>query len=278
MFRRGEGNMRYWLLGTLLCALSACGPSATTQDDEVSERPVVALDGAQVSEASARISHGERLTYVLGCRGCHGKDLRGERFYELYASNLTRDLSNYNDSQLETLLRKGVHPTGRDVWAMPSELFQHLSKPDMVALVAYLRTLKPTGVPTGKPLPFEPETKKMIAAGKFKPAAAFVRESRTVGPVGLGMPHELGRYITRVTCAECHGAKLEGGDGTPNLIVAGAYSREEFEKLITLGVPTGGRKLHPLMVGVAKSRFSHLTPHERDALYAYLKARAAQPQ
>ena len=270
--------MRFWLLGALLCALSACGPSATTQDDEVSQLPIVTFDGAQVSEASARISHGERLTYVLGCRGCHGKDLRGERFYELYASNLTRDLANYNDSQLETLLRNGVHPTGRDVWAMPSELFQHLSKPDMVALVAYLRTLKPTGGPTGKPLPFEPETKKMIAAGKFKPAAAFVRESRTVGPVGLGMPHELGRYITRVTCAECHGAKLEGGDGTPNLIVAGAYSREEFEKLVTLGVPIGRRKLHPLMVGVAKSRFSHLTPHERDALYAYLKARAAQPQ
>jgi hypothetical protein len=31
------------------------------------------------------------------------------------------------------------------------------------------------------------------------------------------------------------------------------------------------------LANVSKSRFSHLTPHERDALYAYLKERAAQP-
>jgi hypothetical protein len=33
-----------------------------------------------------------------------------------------------------------------------------------------------------------------------------------------------------------------------------------------------------MMAGVAKVRFSHLTSHERDALYAYLKARAARRQ
>ncbi len=270
--------MRKWLLATLLCALTACGSSETMQKGGVDEQPVVAFDGAQVADASARVAHGKRLTYVLGCRGCHGKDLQGQRFYELYASNLTRELASYSDAQFEKLLREGVHPTGRDVWAMPSELFQHLSKPDMAALVSYLRTLQPAGEPTGKPLPFEPETKKLIAEGKLKPAAAFVRENRTVGPVDLGAQHTLGRYITRVTCAECHGPKLEGGGGTPNLIVAGGYSRADFEKLITLGVPTGNRKLNELMADVAQGRFSHLTRRERDALYFYLKARAEQPQ
>ncbi len=270
--------MRKWLLGTLFCALTACGSSETTEEGGVAEQPAVAFDGAQVTEASAKIAHGDRLTSVLGCRGCHGKELQGKRFYELYASNLTRDVANYSDAQFEKLLREGVHPTGRDVWAMPSELFQHLSKPDMAALVTYFRTLKPAGEPTGKPLPFEPETKKLIAEGKIKPAAAFVRESRTVGPGDLGTNHALGRYITRVTCAECHGAKLDGGGDTPDLIVAGGYSRAEFEKLITQGVPTGDRKLKKLMVNVAQRRFSHLTRSERDAIYAYLKARAEQPQ
>lgn len=269
--------MRHCLLAALLLAGTACNSSEPTQDDATVEKPVVAFDGAQVSQASAKAEHGERLTYVLGCRGCHGKNLEGERFYEVYASNLTRELANYNDAQLEQLLREGVHPTGRDVWAMPSELFQHLSKPDMAALVSYLRTMKPSGEPTGKALPFEAETKKLIVEGKLKPAAAFVRESRTVGPVDLGAQHALGRYITRVTCAECHGANLEGGIGTPNLLVAGGYSRTEFEKLITRGVPTGNRKLKEMMVNVAKHRFSHLTVQERDALYSYLKARAEQP-
>jgi hypothetical protein len=34
------------------------------------------------------------------------------------------------------------------------------------------------------------------------------------------------------------------------------------------------RKLKPAMTIVAQTRFSRLTPRERDALYAYLKARA----
>lgn len=270
--------MRQWLLATLLCALTACGSSETGQQGSPDELPVVAFDGAQTTQVSAKIAHGERLTAVLGCSGCHGKELQGKRFYELYASNLTREVASYSDAQLEQLLREGVHPTGRDVWAMPSEVFQHLSQPDMAALISYLRTLKPAGRPTGKPLPFEPETKKLIAEGKFKPAAAFVRESRTLGPIDLGNNHALGRYITRVTCAECHGAKLDGNSDTPNLIAAGGYSRAEFEKLITQGVPTGNRKLNELMAKVAQNRFSQLTSRERDALFAYLKARAEQPQ
>ena len=32
-----------------------------------------------------------------------------------------------------------------------------------------------------------------------------------------------------------------------------------------------------MMSGVAKTRFAYMTPHERDALYAYLKARAEKP-
>jgi mono/diheme cytochrome c family protein len=94
--------------------------------------------------------------------------------------------------------------------------------------------------------------------------------------VDLGAPYALGRYITSVTCEECHGSNLEGkGPGKPpNLIVAGGYTRDDFERLITRGIPTGNRKLKPAMTIVAQTRFSRLTPHERDALYAYLKARA----
>ena len=80
-----------------------------------------------------------------------------------------------------------------------------------------------------------------------------------------------------MTCAECHGAELKGR-GNPDLIVAGAYSREEFDRLMTQGIATGGRKLKPMMEGVSRDRFSQMTPRERGALYAYLKARAEAPQ
>ena len=256
----------------LLVILPACG----SVGDERAELAETTFDGAQGGDTRAELAHGERLALVLGCRGCHGKELAGERFYELYASNLTRDVHGYSDDQLERLIRHGIHPTGRDVWGMPSEIFQHLGQADLAALMSYLRTLEPAGGPTQPRLPWQPDAEELIALGKLKPAATAVRETRSIAPIDLGPRYALGRYIARVTCAECHGANLEGGDN-PDLIVAAAYSREEFESLMTQGIALGGRKLGELMANVAIGRFSHLTKHERDELYAYLKARAERP-
>lgn len=261
----------------IVLAITGCGSPAAEQPP--TEAEPIAFDGALATNASARIEHAKRIADVLGCTGCHGDDLQGKRFYELYASNLTRDARNYSDEQLERLIRDGVHPSGRDVWAMPSEIFQHLSAPDLAALTAYLRSLKPAGTPTQPSLLFSKEIRDLIAAGEIKPAAASVRDAKSLAPVDLGPQHALGRYIARVTCAECHGPELKGNErDTPDLIIVGAYSREEFERLMTQGVPTGGRKLNELMTAVARGRFSQMTPNERDALYAYLKARAEQPQ
>lgn len=280
--------MRAVVLTLLCCAATACGPKPAEDQKRAGGAPSITFDGAQVSQTSAKIGHGARLTQVLGCTGCHGKHLEGhvwddnpKEYGILWASNLTRVVPTMSDGQLKALLTTGVHPRRRDLWLMPSELFQHLSQPDLDALVAYLRTVKPLGQRSPDPRP-GPRAISEIKSGKQKPAAALVRELAKVGPADLGISHALGRYITRVTCAECHGPQLKGGQSdegkVPDLIVAGGYTREEFEKLITLGVPTGGRKLHPLMVGVAKGRFARLTPHERDELYSYLKARSEQPQ
>lgn len=165
-------------------AVAGCGSPAAEQREP--EPPPDAFAGALQPDQSAMVAHGSRLADVLGCRGCHGKELQGTRFYELYASNLTRDLAGYTDEQLERLLRDGVHPTGRDVWGMPSEIFQHLSEPDMAALIAYLRTLQPAGTPTQPRLPWGPEVEKMIAEGKLMPAAQWVQKARATTPVDLG--------------------------------------------------------------------------------------------
>jgi cytochrome c553 len=245
----------------------------------------IAFDGAMTSDKAALLRHGERLTHVLGCTGCHGVHLEGTFLTEnepqygpIYASNLTVEVPEYSDAQLDGIIRHGTHPERKTVWAMPSQIFQHLSDADFNVLVAYLRTLRPEGKKLPAPR-FSPQDRKDIAAGLYKPAAQMVRESSQVLPVDLGASHALGRYITEVTCAECHGPKLEGDPHAPmgripNLIVAGGYSRAEFERLMTQGIATGNRKINPVMAGVARTRFSHFTPHERDALYAYLKARA----
>lgn len=256
-------------------ALAAC--SKIPEKVAAAKPAEVAFDGAQFTNASAQEAHGQRLSWVLGCRGCHGKGLEGHRFYERYASNLTRELPNYSDEQIVRVLHTGVPRDGRELWGMPSQIFQHLGSADMGALIAHLRTVAPAGKPTQPPLPWEDDAKALIAKGEIKDAKDTVLEEKPLAPVDLGPDYALGRYITMVTCAECHGPKLEGGGvgGPPNLVVAGGYTRDEFETLLTKGIPTGGRKLD-LMAEVAKERFVRFTPHERDAIYAYLKARAEQ--
>ena len=244
----------------------------------------VTFDGALTGDKVALIRHGDRLADVLGCRGCHGKNLQGTFFTKdepqygpLYASNLTVAVAQYSDAQLDGIIRHGTHPERKTVWGMPSQIFQNLSDADFTALLAYLRTFKPQGAKL--PLPqFSAHDRKDIAAGRYKPAVEMVADFKRAQPVDLGPKYALGRYITTVSCEECHGSDLNGdssgGAKVPNLIVAGGYSRADFERLTTAGFPAGGRKLNRMMYYVAVGRLSHLTPHERDALYAYLKARA----
>ena len=234
------------------------------------------------------VAHGERLTFVLGCQGCHGKGMIGNKWDDdpagygvMWASNLTRSVPLMSDSQLENLLRRGMHPSRGDLWVMPSELFQHLSVTDMTALIAYLRTLPATGSLSPPPAP-GPKAQAEITSGAYKPAAAMVTELYDVLPITAGPAYAQGRYISSVTCAECHGPKLEGQTSeegnTPDLIVAGTYTSSEFDHFITTGVTPGNRKIRPLMVQVAQSRFSKLTEVERKAVYDYLHARAMLPQ
>lgn len=269
--------MRIWGGAAILFATAAC--------QQHQPKPIT-FDGAVAADKAAVIRHGERLTHVLGCTGCHGAHLEGTFFTKdepqygpLYASNLTVEVPEYTDAQLDGIIRHGTHPERKTVWAMPSEAFQHLSDPDFKALVAYLRTLKPQGKKLPPPQ-FSAQDKKDIASGIYQPAVARAKIFEKKQPIDLGAKYALGRYITSVTCEECHGSDL-GGDAagtvrTPNLAVAGGYSRRDFELLITQGIPTPARKLNPMMSGVAQYRFSRLTPHERDAIYAYLKARAEQ--
>jgi len=247
-----------------------------------SAAPAIRFEAAG-AETPAR--HGRRLAQVLGCRGCHGADLAGQPWEEdpafaiLYSSNLTRVVSRYDDAALARAIRLGVRPDGSPLWAMPSETFSRLSEPDMAALIAYLRTLRPAGRDYPR-MAIGPRGRQAIDRGEIRPAPYHVREGRDRAPVRLDERHDWARYIARATCGECHGLDLSGSptpdaDDPPDLIVAGAYSRAEFRRLLRTGVPTGGRRL-ALMATVARSRFSRLTDREVDAIYDYLVARARQ--
>src|SRR4051794_21241703 len=80
--------------------------------DEGASRPgAISFDGAHVTNAAALIAHGERLTHVLGCTGCHGANLQGEQFDPemkqygpIYASNLTIAAHEFTKAQLDGII------------------------------------------------------------------------------------------------------------------------------------------------------------------------------
>lgn len=274
--------MRIVMIALAAAGLGACDRTAEDAPGVQAKTAAITYDGAFATDREALLKHGERLTKVLGCRGCHGKDMQGKpsnddpAFGTLHPSNLTLAMARYNDAQFERVLRAGYRHDGTALWGMPSEMYAHLSEPDIRALIAYLRTLPRSGSDWPKPV-FGPGAKAEIASGKLKSTPEYIAAERGVGPTDLGATFALGRYITMTACTECHGAALEGGEDTPDLLVASGYSAKEFETLITTGVPTGGRELD-LMAKVAKNRLSNLTAQERNALHAYLKARADRPQ
>ena len=277
--------MRSTMLLLAIAGLSACG--SRSDSSTPAAKAALTFDGA-TGDRTALLAHGERLSHVLGCRGCHTETLEGHWFNDdapelgkLYASNLTRVIPTMTDAQLTTLLRTGVHPTRGDLWIMPSEVFQRLSDADMKALIAHLRTVKPSGAPTPPPT-FTDKATAMIATGELKPVAAYLAEYRSKLPVDVGGQHAFGRYIAGATCAECHGPDLKGladfgpGISTPDLDIAGSYTDAELTTLLTIGKGKGKPDLG-LMSEVGKGHFSYLTTNERAAVNGYLNARVNRP-
>ena len=272
----------------VMIALAAAGVSACDRkphdSPKVTPAPVVlAYDGAIANDPAALVKHGARLSKVLGCRGCHGDTLQGEKFADepgfgaIHAPNLTLAMQTYDAAAIEGALREGRRPDGSEMWAMPSEMYTHLTAPDMAALVAYLKSLKPAGK-VMPPKRIEAGWRAEIASGKYKAAPGYIAEEKGIAPIDLGPKHARARMIAMTACTECHAAKLEGSDDdTPNLDIVGSYDADQFATLMRTGKPVGGRELR-MMSGVARGRFAHFTDREVAGLHAYLKARAERPQ
>ncbi len=258
----------------LMAMLPGCS-GERKQSGAASEQPV------QFQRASAQlIGHGKRVSQVLGCNGCHGENLMGEDWSEpgfgrLWTSNLTRAAETYSDEELAKMIRTGVRPDDSELWGMPSFLFTHLSDPDMAAVLAYLRSRPAAGQVHPRPV-FEEGGRRALAAGELKSSAAEVRERTRDWPPDLGPDHALARYLSRATCAECHGLnlagrqRLGGGKPPPDLRIVGAYDAQQFERLLRTGRAAGDRELE-LMSGVARGRYRHFTNEELTQLYSYLR-------
>lgn len=239
----------------------------------------VTYDGAGASDQAALVAHGERLSEVLGCKGCHGETLQGQNFTadapewgDHYAKNLSLLIAGYSDSELDQAIRHGRPKDGRSMVFMPSEMFEHLSDSDFRALVAYLRTVKPGGEPQ-PPSRIGPQVAKWAEENDLDLNVSLHEQWKGRAPVDLE-GHAQGRYIARTACTECHNVELQGYvNFAPDLDIAASYDVSEFQRLMREGKAKSNADIG-MMAWAAQTRFSALTDGEIAALHSYLTARA----
>jgi len=286
--------MQRFAIGLWMLVAAGCGaPAADNRKDGPMAAPAaVTFDGGDYTTQAAKIAHGKRLaTTLFGCTGCHGADYSGLDFGAaipivegLWASNISLALPTMSDTQLERLLREGIHPT-REIYLMPSKQTQFLSEPDMAALIAFLRTIPQVGEPT--PLPpagFEaavtarlPDdywlTQQEGEKRGYHNSAEEVRYFAAHQPPDLGPQLARGRMIATTLCSACHGAALDGiGEPAHDIQGALAYDDVAFDRLLIESVDRTGTRV------AVEWGFGHeaqpLTLAERRDVIAYVRALA----
>jgi len=261
------------------------------------------------------IAHGRYLVdHVAGCLGCHspvqdgkpgdypvpGKLGAGRDFgvwegapFHLRSANLTPDrehgIGAWTDGEVVRAIREGVGRDGRALFPqMPYQTYREtLSDDDVLAIVAYLRTLVPVANDPGK------------TEIKF-PVSMFIRGvpaplETPAGPAPTNADKlARGRWLLKTaSCNDCHdsvnkrmeklpGMALAGGFKFPlpngKYVIApnitsdkatgiGSYSDEDLLRALTDGKGKTGRSLYVM----PWSYYAGMTKDDKDALVAALR-------
>ena len=224
------------------------------------------------------IEAGLRLATIYGCNNCHGAKLNGTALWDapgiarISAPNVSRIAREYSDGELERLIRRGVKRDGTSTWLMPSAMFSHLTDEDLGNIIAYVRSV-PAIDGVERELTLRALGRIGVVTQKFQPVAQQIRGDEAHQPPDRSDPLSHGRYLVMTACTECHGARLEGSEivKAPSLLVAAAYSPDDFAKLMRTGTGLGNRELG-LMGEVGRVRFASFTDPEVDAVRTYLEA------
>ena len=188
------------------------------------------------SQAFGQIQNGRYLAIAADCAACHtvpdsGKPFAGGRaietpFGNIVAPNITPDrdtgIGAWSDADFDKAVRQGIRRDGGRLYpAMPFTAFAKMSREDVLAIRAYLRTVPPVHNPVvANTLPFPFNIRASMRfwdwlyfkPGEFKPdpnkSAAWNRGAFLV----LGPGH----------CGACHTPKtFLGGDKDSKFLQGG---------------------------------------------------------
>jgi mono/diheme cytochrome c family protein len=253
------------------------------------------------------LARGEYLyKYTLGCWDCHGADggnspdevQAGGAEFDLseigppggfgvvYASNITPDpetgIGDWSDGEIVRAIREGIDPEGQILFPiMEAEWWNGLSDEDTLALVAYLRSLKPVHNKV--------QDNRFSFAAKLLIGLRIVNAqpviSKPVTAPTKGVTVEYGKYLAThaSTCVGCHsprdpnsgqfdlsrifagglfpfpeeGFSTTGSNLTPDVGTGiGGWSEEDFMTANRLGLRPDGTVIIPFMPWPYYSKWS----------------------
>lgn len=252
----------------------------------------IAAEVIPIPTDAASVARGKHFVQAI-CTDCHTANLSGKLFLDapfakIYSANLTPGKggagAKFTDADWVRALRHGVDDEGRNLVAMPAQVFWNFNDQDLGDIIAYLKSLPPVDNEQPDPM-VTPLGRIMVGAGLFGnaivPANVIAHDQRpTVVPVGVTPAY--GEYLISVSgCHDCHGARLAGGKSTkpgamdaPNLTPGGelkVWTDAQFINTIRTGVTPAGHKLNP-----NEMPWMHFGPNYSDdelkAIFLYLQS------
>ncbi|MBV8910988.1 MAG: cytochrome c [Gammaproteobacteria bacterium] len=187
---------------------------------------LAAADGLPAGQSPAQVESGRYLTTVADCAACHtsrgGAPFAGGRpietpFGKVVAANITPDpdtgIGNWTDAEFDTAVRLGRSPHGKWLYpAMPFPYYTQMSRAEVLAIRAYLRTVSPVRhAVRSNQLPFPLD----IRASMRLWDALYLNVGPFMSDPGRPAQWNRGAYLVRgpAHCGACHTPKnFLGGD------------------------------------------------------------------
>lgn len=239
---------------------------------------------------SASLARGASLAASL-CSGCHGGDYAGKKFFDdptigvVWSANITTagQPKNYTDADYIRSIRYGVKPDGHGLFVMPVQDFNYLSDEDLGSIIAYLKTVPPTGQESPAP-EFTFFSEVLAGLGAFGDLYSCElldlndASVRTAPPFGETV--EFGKYTMLIHgCWSCHGEQMNGNKSPDPVSPPGAnispagnigkWSYEQFYETLHTGKTPEGKELN--MEFMPWPYYRLMTDTEMKALFMYLQ-------
>jgi mono/diheme cytochrome c family protein len=267
-----------------------------------------AAAGGAVAAGDAR--RGEYLAAAGGCVGCHTENRKdaepfaGGRalptpFGTFYGPNLTphpqAGLGRWTEADFVRAMRMGVRPDGAHYYpAFPYTSFAGISGADLADLWAYLRSLPPDPRPSkAHELRWPFRWRYPLVVWKW----LYFDAGQPAGTTARSGAPARGAYLAEALghCGECHtprnllggprrdrhfaGGKGPEGKDLPNLTPTGLkkWNDAELDEFLVTGITPDMDSANATMAEVIRNTTSRLTPGDRAALIAYLRALPPQP-